>query len=111
MSWRTEVSRSGGALLAVKILRHHHLGGQQRPGLRHFDILLLENDFAGVVGDFGGAPFPFDLVERMGFRIAESAFEASELFAVAGSLLERELRGPAGTGGVPAGERQSKLIH
>jgi hypothetical protein len=31
--------------------------------LRHLDVLLLENDLAAVVGDFRGAPFPFDLIK------------------------------------------------
>lgn len=37
----------------------------------HLDVFLLEDDLAGVVGDFGGAAVPFDLVERFDLGIAE----------------------------------------
>ena len=57
-----------GVLLAVKIFGDDDLGGQQRPGLGHLDVLLLEDDLAGVVGDFRRAPFPFDLVEGLDLR-------------------------------------------
>ena len=73
ISCRTEVSRSGSVQFAVKIFRDHDFGRQQRPGLGHFDIFLFENDLAGVVGDFGGALVPFDLVERLDLGIAENA--------------------------------------
>jgi len=55
----------GRSLFAVKIFRDHDFGREQRPGLGHFDIFLFENDLAGVVVDFSGAPFPFDLVEGL----------------------------------------------
>ena len=63
----------GGVLLAVKIFRDDHFCGEDRPGFRHFDVVLLENDFAAVVGDFGGAFIPFDLVEGLDLRVAEDA--------------------------------------
>ena len=64
------------ALLAVEILRHDHLGGQQRPGLGHLDVFLLENDLAGIVGDFRRPPFPLDLVEGIDLGIAEDPLDA-----------------------------------
>ena len=69
-------------MLAVKIFRDDDLGGEQRPRLGHLDVFLLENDLAGVVGDFGGAPLPFDLVERLDFRVAENAFDGQRFFPV-----------------------------
>ena len=36
----------GRAVLAVKVFRDDHLRREHRPGLRDFDILLLENHFA-----------------------------------------------------------------
>ncbi len=59
------------ALLAVKVLRDDHLGGELRPIFRHLHIVLFENDFPCIVGDFGDPPLPFDLVKWMGSRIAE----------------------------------------
>ena len=67
-------------LLAVKILRDNDLHCQQRPRLRRFDIFLLEDDFTGVVGDFGGAAVPFNLIERLDLRIAENAPDGQRLF-------------------------------
>ena len=80
MSWRTEVSRSGRVLLAVKIFRNDDFGREHRPGLWHFDIFLFENDFAGVIGDFGGALFPFDLVEGFDLGLLNTRFHAQRLF-------------------------------
>src|SRR5450756_1718962 len=61
----------GGILFAVKIFRYDNFGRQYGPRFRHFDIFLLEDDLAGIVGDFGGAPVPFDLVEGLYLGIAE----------------------------------------
>lgn len=65
-----------GVLLAVKILRDDDLGGELRPGLGHFDVFLFEDDFAGVIGDLGGATVPFDLVEGLDLGVAEDALDA-----------------------------------
>jgi hypothetical protein len=65
-----------GVLLAVKVFRHDDLGGELRPGFGHLDVFLLEDDFAGVVGDFGGALFPLDLVKGFHLGITEDAFDA-----------------------------------
>ena len=70
----------GGVLFAVKIFRHDDFRGEHRPRLRHLDIFLLENHLAGVVGDFGGALVPFDLVERFDFGVAEHALDAQRFF-------------------------------
>jgi hypothetical protein len=71
----------GGVLFAVKIFRDDDLGGEHRPGLGHLDVFLLENDLAGVVGDFGGALVPFDLVERLDLGVAENALDAQRFLA------------------------------
>ena len=68
------------ALLAVKIFGHDNLGGQQRPRLGRLDVFLFENHLPGVVVDLGGAPFPFDLIERVDFCIAENAFDGQRFF-------------------------------
>src|SRR5690348_5570475 len=70
----------GGVLLAIKVLRDDDLRGQQRPRLRHLDVFLFENHLAGIIGDFGSATVPFDLVERPDFRIAENAVDAQCFF-------------------------------
>src|SRR6266511_4460375 len=69
-----------GVLLAIKILRDNHFGGEQRPRLGHFDIVLFEDDLATVVGNLGSAPLPLDLVERFDFGITEDALNAQRLF-------------------------------
>ena len=77
----------GGALLAVKVFRHHHLVGQDRPGLGHLDVLLFEDHLAGVVGDLGGAAFPFELIERADPGVAERPGDGQRIFySSAGSL-------------------------
>jgi hypothetical protein len=48
----------GGVEFAVKIFGDDDFRGQDGPGLGDFDISLLEDDLAGVIGDFGGAFFP-----------------------------------------------------
>ena len=68
-----------GVLLAVKILGDDHLGGQFGPGLGRLDVILPEDDLAGVVGDFGRAPVPFDLVEGFDVGVAENPFEGKGL--------------------------------
>jgi hypothetical protein len=52
-----------GVLFAVEIFGHNDFRGEQGPGLGHFDVFLFENDLAGIISDFGGAHFPFDLVK------------------------------------------------
>ena len=65
--------------VAVEIFRDRDLRRERAPALRHFDVLLLENHLAAVVGDLGRAPFPFDLVERRDLRVAENALETQTL--------------------------------
>jgi hypothetical protein len=65
----------GGALLAVKVFGDNDFSGEERPGFWNFDVFLFKNNFTGVVGDFGCATLPFDLVEGVNFRIAEDAIE------------------------------------
>ena len=93
----------GRMLFAVKILRHDDFGGQHGPGLRHFDVFLLEDDFAAVVGDFGGAAVPFDLVEGLDLGVAEDALDG-QMFWIprnAGTrAFGREWLGAAGRQGV-----------
>jgi hypothetical protein len=64
-----------GVLLAVKVFRDHHFGGQEGPGFGHLDIFLFENDLAAVIGDFGRAFLPFDLIERFDLGIAKNPFD------------------------------------
>jgi hypothetical protein len=49
--------------VAVKILRDRYFGRKGAPVLRDFDVLLLKDDFATVIGDFCGALLPFNLVK------------------------------------------------
>ena len=69
----------GRVLFAVKIFGNDDLCREHRPRARHFDVFLFEDDFAGVVSDLGRAPFPFDLVERRDFRVAEDAIDPKAL--------------------------------
>ena len=73
----------GGFLFAVEVFGDDDFGGELGPGLGDFDVFLLEDDFAGVIGDFGGAAVPFELVEGFDLGVAEHAFEA-ERFAGGG---------------------------
>ena len=68
-------SRVRGSLLAVEVLGDDHLGGQERPELRHFDVLLVENYLSTVVRDGRRPSFPLDLVEWIDARGAEYAFK------------------------------------
>src|SRR5439155_11691641 len=54
----------GSPSLAVKIFRSNDVRGRHRPTLRHFDILLLENDLARFADDGGGPVLPLDSVVR-----------------------------------------------
>jgi hypothetical protein len=65
----------GGVLFAIKVFGDDDLDGQFGPGLGDLDVLLAEDDLAGVVGDFRRAPVPFDLVEGLGDGVAENAFD------------------------------------
>jgi hypothetical protein len=62
--------------IAVEIFRDGNFRGQFAPTRWHFDVLLFENNLAAVIGDFGSATLPFDLVEWRAFGITEYAFEA-----------------------------------
>ena len=61
--------------VAVKIFRDSYFGRQRAPAFRDFDVLLLKDDFATVIGDFGGAPFPFNLIKWGNSGIAEHALK------------------------------------
>jgi hypothetical protein len=50
--------------IAVEIFRDGNFRGQFAPTTWHFDVLLFENNLAAVIGDFGSAALPFQLVER-----------------------------------------------
>jgi len=69
--------------VAVEIFRDGDFGGEGAPAARDFDVFLLEDDFAGVVVDFGGALVPLDVVEgRAGLGVeAGLEFEALGLAA------------------------------
>ena len=92
--------------VAVEILRDGDLGGEGAPAARHFNIFLLEDNFAGIVVDFRGALVPFDVVEgRAGLGVeAGLEFEALGL-AGARALGDRfgHTRGGGARGGRLAG--------
>ena len=67
-------------LFAVKVFRNHPLGGQNRPGFRYFDVLLFENNLPAIVGDFGGALVPFNLVKRLDSGIAKNPFNGQRFY-------------------------------
>jgi hypothetical protein len=62
-------------LFAIEVFGNNHLCRQQRPEFGGFDVFLLEDDLAGIVGNFSGAPVPFDLVERLDLRVTENALD------------------------------------
>jgi hypothetical protein len=82
--------------VAVEIFRADHLGRENRPGLGHLDVLLLEDRFAGIIGDLGRALLPLDLVEGFHFGVAEHAVELQ------GRPAGRGRGDPAGRGGFRA---------
>ena len=55
----------GRADLPAEILRDDDVGRLLRPGFRHLDVALLEDDLAALVADDGRASLPGDLVERI----------------------------------------------
>src|SRR5213080_4008164 len=57
--------------VAVKIFRDSYFGRERAPAFRDFDVLLLKDDFSTVIGDFRGAPFPFNLIKWGNSGIAE----------------------------------------
>ena len=61
--------------VAVKILRDRYFGRERAPALRDFDVLLLKDDFGTVIGDFRGAPLPFNLIKWRNRGIAEQALK------------------------------------
>ena len=61
--------------ISVEVLGADHLGGQNRPVLRNFDPLLLEDGLARIIGDLRRAAIPFDLVEGLDLRVAEDPLE------------------------------------
>src|SRR5262249_35758979 len=54
-----------GAKLAAEVLRRDDVGRKLRPGLRHLDVVLLEDLLAALALDPGGAPLPGHLVVRV----------------------------------------------
>ena len=72
------------ALFAKEIFRDYHLGRELRPTLGHLDILLLENDFACLVGDLRSALVPLQFVVRTALGIAEHPLDpdAGSFFAL-----------------------------
>ena len=79
------------------------------PGLGHLDIFLLENHLAVIIGDFGGAFFPLDLVKGFDLGIAKNPFHYQFLchsrFARFTGL--RHLRSPRP---IPYGNRGQHLL-
>ena len=73
ISCLTERSRSGDPTWPAEILRDDDVGRLLRPGLRHLDPALLENNGALFVADDRIAQFPFDLIERVGARGREES--------------------------------------
>ena len=86
--------------VAVKIFRDRDLRGQRAPALWHLHVFLFENHRAAVVGDFGRAPFPLDLIEWRHRRIAEHArnaqsttlFSGQPICSATGRFCSRERR-------------------
>ena len=62
-----------GAVFAIKIFGNNHLGCQDGPIFRDFDVLLFEDRLAGFIGDFGGPLVPLDFIERAHIGPAENA--------------------------------------
>jgi hypothetical protein len=61
--------------VAVEIFRDGDLGGQDAPALGDFDVFLLEDGLARIVGDFGGALVPLDFVVGMDAGLGEGVLE------------------------------------
>src|SRR5207253_9112531 len=61
--------------LALKILRDSYVGREGTPAFRDFDVLLLKDDFGTVIGNFRGAPLPFNLIKSRHSGIAEHALK------------------------------------
>src|ERR1043166_1446896 len=61
--------------VAVKIFGDSYFGRERAPVLRDFDVLLLKDDFPTVVGDFGIASFPFNLIKWRNSGITEHALD------------------------------------
>ena len=92
-----------GVLFPVKILRDHDFGGQDGPGLGHFDIFLFKNDLAAVIGDFGRAFLPLNLIERFDVGIAKNPFDG-QAFGLSGPA-QTGLGGGRGAGTAPGRRR------
>ncbi len=79
--------------VAVKILGDGNLRCQWAPGFGHRHILLLENSFPAIIGDFGGPILPFDLVEWGDVFSAENALELDPLLLGGGAAAGAGLTG------------------
>ena len=66
--------------VTIKIFRDSYFGRERAPAFRNFDIILLEDDFAAVIGDFRGALFPFNLIKGRNSAIAEHALKTQAGF-------------------------------
>ncbi len=79
MRARTPDSRSGlvgNAELAVEIFAGDDVGRGHGPVFGGLDVALFEDDFAGHVGDGGGAAFPLDLVVGRDAGLGKAAGKA-----------------------------------
>ena len=118
MSWRTEVSRSGVPMPPRKYLETTTLVAIWVQDCGDFAVVLLEEDFALVVGDGRGAQFPLDGVEGIDALGGVAALDGHALALEAGrfgvrrsgqglrldprrpgSLMSTVTRGPAGAAG------------
>jgi len=78
-----------GVDIAVKVLADNDLGGQLAPGQRYFDIILFKNGFAGLVGNFGLAGFPFDFFEGMLAGCGKKGFYLKPFAGASGLVFPR----------------------
>jgi hypothetical protein len=90
----------GRAECAAEVLRGDHVGRGLRPELRDFDVLLLEDDLALLVGDDRAALLPFDLVEGVDARTGEGALDGQTLGRLSEGQGSRESGGRRRTPGL-----------
>ena len=84
----------GRVEVAAEVLADDDVGGQLAPGRRDLDVLLLEDELAGLVADGGGPDLPGDLVVGMDARAGPAALEGE-----AARPLAREAEGVHGRRG------------
>ena len=106
-----ELADAGLALrraeVAAEVLADHDVGGELAPELGDFDVLLLEDALAALVGDAGGPALPGDLVVRVDARAGPATLEGQAVggLAVRGGAIEAGAIG-AGVGVGLAGPRR-----